>query len=75
LTHILTFEELSALGHDGGYDDVRRYAATLSKAASEAPAVPYMPLSFDPGEAYQFDWRWEDQGTVQWTVTPTNSLP
>ena len=35
---------------------MRRYAATWSKAESEASAAAYVPLSFDPGEAYQFDW-------------------
>jgi hypothetical protein len=57
LTHIRIFEELAALGYDGGYDAVRRYAAGWSKTENEASAEAYVPLSFDPGEAYQFDWR------------------
>ena len=59
LTHIRIFEELRALGYDGGYDAVRRYAAGWSKAESEASAEAYVPLSFDPGEAFQFDWSHE----------------
>jgi transposase len=59
LTHIRFFEELRALGYGGGYDAVRRYAANWSKAESEASAAAYVPLSFDPGEAYQFDWSHE----------------
>lgn len=59
LTHIRIFEELRALGYDGGYDAVRRYAAAWSTAESEASAAAYVPLSFDPGEAYQFDWSHE----------------
>ena len=59
LTRIRVFEELRALGYEGGYDAVRRYAASWLKAANEASAAAYVPLSFDPGEAYQFDWSHE----------------
>ncbi|MDF1718113.1 MAG: IS21 family transposase, partial [Antarcticimicrobium sp.] len=59
LTRIRIFEELRALGYDGGYDAVRRYAATWSKEEQEASAAAYVPLIFDPGEAYQFDWSHE----------------
>jgi transposase len=59
LTHIRIFEELRGLGYDGGYDAVRRYAAGWSKTETEASAAAYVPLSFDPGEAYQFDWSHE----------------
>jgi hypothetical protein len=38
---------------------VRRYAANWSKATREASAGAYVPLSSDPGEAYQFDWSQE----------------
>jgi len=46
-------------GYDGSYDAVRRYAASWSKATREASAAAYVLLSFDPGEAYQFDWSHE----------------
>ncbi|UUP20061.1 IS21 family transposase [Nitratireductor thuwali] len=59
LTRIRVFEELRALGYQGGYDAVRRYAAAWSKTAMEVSAEAYVPLSFDPGEAYQFDWSHE----------------
>ena len=59
LTRIRIFEELRALGYDGGYDAVRRYAAAWSKEEQEASAAAYVPLIFDPGEAYQFDWSHE----------------
>lgn len=45
LTRIRIFEELRALGYEGGYDAVRRYAASWSQAESEASATAYMPLS------------------------------
>ncbi len=45
---------------DGSYDAVRRYATTnWSREMREASAAAYVPLSFDPGEAYQFDWSHE----------------
>ncbi len=55
LNHIRIFEDLRARGYQGGYDAVRRYAGGWSKAENGASAEPYVPLSFDPGEAYQFD--------------------
>ena len=53
-------EDLAALGYEGGYDAVRRYARVWRRrhrllSSSEA----YVPLIFDPGEAYQFDWSHE----------------
>ena len=59
LTVIRIYEELRNRGYGGGYDAVRRYAASWSKATQEASASAYVPLSFDPGEAYQFDWSHE----------------
>ena len=59
LTLIRVFEELRALGYEGGYDAVRRYARAWSKERASATASAYVPLSFAPGEAYQFDWSHE----------------
>ena len=59
LTLIRIFEELRARGYDGGYDAVRRYAGRWSKDRGHATAAAYVPLSFAPGEAYQFDWSHE----------------
>ena len=56
LTLIRVFEELRALGYEGGYDAVRRYARTWSKQHAGETANAYVPLTFAPGEAYQFDW-------------------
>ncbi len=53
-------EDLSALGYEGGYDAVRRYARTWRRRRRLlSPSQAYVPLSFDPGEAYQFDWSHE----------------
>ena len=59
LTAVRLFETLRDFGFDGGYDAVRRYAKSWRKAQGAAAAQAYIPLSFAPGEAYQFDWSHE----------------
>ena len=59
LTLIRVFETLRGAGYDGGYDAVRRYARSWEQERGEATAAAYVPLSFAPGEAYQFDWSHE----------------
>jgi len=59
LTLIRLFEELRGLGYAGGYDAVRRYARRWSRERGTSAASAYVPLSFAPGEAYQFDWSHE----------------
>jgi transposase len=59
LTLIRVFEALRGSGYDGGYDAVRRYAKAWRKGRGTATAEAYVPLSFAPGEAYQFDWSHE----------------
>ncbi len=59
LTMIRIFEALRGLGYDGGYDAVRRYAKAWRQERGATTAQAYVPLSFAPGEAYQFDWSHE----------------
>jgi len=59
LTLIRLFEELRILGYEGGYDAVRRYARIWSREHASQTAAAFVPLSFAPGEAYQFDWSHE----------------
>src|SRR3974377_328686 len=59
LTLIRIFEQLRECGYEGGYDAVRRYARRWAKQHGQATAAAYVPLSFAPGEAYQFDWSHE----------------
>ena len=59
LTLIRLFEELRTLGYEGGYDAVRRDARTWSREHVSQTAAVFVPLSFAPGEAYQFDWSHE----------------
>jgi len=53
------FEELQREGFRGGYDCVRRYVKKWRRETASPPATAYIPQSFDPGEAYQFDWSHE----------------
>ena len=60
LTLVRLFEELRGFGYEGGYDAVRRYAQELAQGARrDARPQAYVPLTFAPGEAYQFDWSHE----------------
>src|ERR1700676_1233014 len=59
LTLIRIFEELRTLDYEGSYDAVRRYAKKWRIERGAARAEAYVPLSFAPGEAYQFDWSHE----------------
>jgi transposase len=56
LTLIRIFEELQGLGYEGGYDAVRRYARGWRREQVSSSAAAFVPLSYAPGEAYQFDW-------------------
>jgi len=52
-------EDLSQFGYSGGYDAVRRYARRWREARGSSGSAAFIPLSFAPGEAYQFDWSHE----------------
>jgi transposase len=59
LTLIRIFEDLRTLGYEGSYAAVRRYAIAWREKRASTTADAYVPLSFAPGEAYQFDWSHE----------------
>ena len=59
LTMTRVFEDLRGRGYTGGYDAVRRYAQGWRRERTAVTAAAHVPLSFDPGEAYQFDWSHE----------------
>ena len=75
LTLIRIFEELRAVGYEGSYDAVRRYAKRWRAQRGAAMAEAFVPLSFAPGEAYQFDWSHEivlingTTVTVKWRMS------
>ena len=56
---LLLYEALQEEGYRGGYDTVRRYVKGWREARAEGVSDVYVPLSFDPGEAFQFDWSHE----------------
>jgi hypothetical protein len=59
LTLIRIFEELRELGYEGSYDAVRRFAKRWRAEHRAATTEANVPLSFAPGEVYQFDWSHE----------------
>jgi transposase len=52
---LLLFEELQRRGYEGAYDSVRRHAKAW-KAGRRPISDVFIPLRFEPGEAFQFDW-------------------
>ena len=59
LTLVRIFEALRGRGYAGGYDSVRRYARRWQRGRARGVGQAFVPLTFDPGEAYQFDWSHE----------------
>ena len=51
------FEELRGRGYDGAHDSVHRFTKSWRDEQARTPAHAFVPLSFAPGEAYQFDWK------------------
>lgn len=66
------FEILQAEGYRGAYDSVQRYAKKWREERGREPEQCYIPLRFDPGDAYQFDWSHEKAilGGVPQTIKP-----
>ncbi|MBF0554404.1 MAG: IS21 family transposase [Nitrospirae bacterium] len=52
------FEKLQKEGYVGGYDSVRRYVQKWRKQDG-SKVTAYIPQTFEPGEAFQFDWSYE----------------
>jgi transposase len=53
------FEELRGRGYDGAHDSVHRFVKTWRAERIRVPVHAFVPMSFAPGEAYQFDWSHE----------------
>jgi len=58
-TAVVLFEELQGEGFVGGYDSVRRFVQKWRKQTLGASVTAFIPQSFAPGEAFQFDWSHE----------------
>jgi transposase len=59
LTACRLFELLQAQGYAGGYDSIQRFTKSWRAKKGKEPSGGYIPLSFSPGAAYQFDWSHE----------------
>lgn len=66
----LLFEELQLEGYEGGYDSVRRYVQQWRREQKILSEQVFIPMVFEPGEAFQFDWshEWVDMGGMRWKV-------
>jgi len=54
------YAEIRAAGYDGGYTRVTDYVRAWRQAEGQGAAVnAFIPLAFELGEAYQFDWSEE----------------
>lgn len=52
-------EVLQGEGYDGGYDSIQRYVKKWRVKQGKVSKSAFIPLSFNPGDAYQFDWSHE----------------
>lgn len=57
----ILFEQLQREGYAGGYDAIRRYVGAWKKEQGEVKLTSkvFIPLEYDPGDAFQFDWSYE----------------
>jgi transposase len=66
------YTDLTALGYAGSYDRVAAFARHWRQAQQEAARTSgrgtFIPLTFAPGEAFQFDWS-EDWASIAGTKT------
>jgi transposase len=53
------YEGLQLAGYQGGYDAVRRYVKRWRQDNRRSGVQVFIPLTFEPGEAFQFDWSHE----------------
>jgi len=54
------FRALQTMGYPGSRDPVYEFAKRWQQAQSDAPTrMAYVPMSFEMGEAFQFDWSCE----------------
>lgn len=49
------FEELRGRGYEGAHDSVHRFAKAWRQERGRIVVTAFVPMSFAPGEAYQFD--------------------
>lgn len=59
LTARRLLELLQSVGYTGGYDSIQRFTKAWRLKKGKEPTGGFIPLSFAPGDAYQFDWSHE----------------
>jgi len=59
LTARRLFELIQVEGYQGGYDSIQRFTKNWRAKRGKEPSGGYIPLSFSPGDTYQFDWSHE----------------
>ena len=52
-------EQLQELGYQGAYDSVQRYVKRWKTQQGQVTGKAFVPLSFEAGDAMQFDWSLE----------------
>ncbi|NQT68196.1 MAG: IS21 family transposase [Desulfobacteraceae bacterium] len=55
----MLYEGLQLAGYEGGYDAVRRHVKRWRQDNGHTRGQVFIPLVFEPGEAFQFDWSHE----------------
>jgi transposase len=53
------YEELRGRGYAGAHDSVHRFVRAWREERARVATQAFVPMSFAPGEAYQFDWSHE----------------
>jgi transposase len=63
------YDRLKAEGYAGAYDSIQRFVKQWHLESGRVGQA-YVPLTFSPGEAYQFDWSYEtvELGNLPQTV-------
>jgi len=59
LTAHRLFELLREEGYKGGYDSIQRFTKDWRANKGSISPGSFIPLSFSPGDAFQFDWSYE----------------
>src|SRR5579875_1699012 len=57
-TGLALYREIRAAGYSGGYSRVTDFIRAWRQGGGGTPAA-FVPLTFEPGEAFQFDWSEE----------------
>ncbi|WP_165093054.1 IS21 family transposase [Caballeronia sp. SBC2] len=53
------YEDLRAAGYDGSYGRICAFIRAWSEAKEQSPRGAFVPMAFEYGEAFQFDWSCE----------------